>query len=375
VGEDILPALAAALDGGDPVAPLPPDPTEQSRLLAMLQPRVPVAEAGVAAIVATSGSTGSPKGVLLSADAIDASAAATHDRLGAAGDWVLALPPHHVAGLMVMARCVTAGRTVHTAQPDLSDLATAAGTMGSPRYLSVVPTQLVRALARPATLAALASFDAVLLGGSAAEPALVERARAAGIGVVTTYGMSETCGGCVYDGVPLAGVDVELQPVSQRILLRGPMVFSGYRLRPDLTAEALDGRTLRTSDRGRIHEGRLLVAGRLDDVVISGGLNVDLAEVERACRGWLRGTAEIAVVGVADSEWGTRVVAVTDASGSLADLRSYLRALLPAHAAPRQLAAVDRLPHTAAGKIDRQAIIRMLAAGSQTGEQECSSGH
>ena len=153
-------------------------------------------------------------------------------------------------------------------------------------YLSVVPTQLTRALADPATTAALRRFDAVLLGGAAADPALLTRAAGTPASrVVTTYGMSETCGGCVYDGVPLDGVDVtvdERRTAGDRSARR---VFAGYRLDPAATADALvDGRLV-TRDRGRVAPtGGVEVLGRVDDVVISGGLNVDLAVVERAVR-------------------------------------------------------------------------------------------
>ena len=153
----------------------------------------------------------------------------------------------------------------------------------------------------------------MLLGGSAADPALLDRAAAAGIRVVTTYGMSETCGGCVYDGVPLDGVDVTVED-GGRLGIGGPTVFAGYRLDPAATADALVGGRLLTRDRGTVgRDGRVTVLGRIDDVVISGGLNVDLAAVERAVRTWagavVAGT-DAAVVGVPHPEWGTEVVAV-----------------------------------------------------------------
>lgn len=376
VDTDALPgALSDALAGGSPIAPLPPTGPERDQAVAMLVPAEPV-EDGVAVVVATSGSTGHPKGVLLSAAAISAGATATHERLGGPGDWVLCLPPHYVAGLMVLARAQVAGTLAVRAAPDLSDLAGATGRLGDRRYLSIVPTQLARALDRPELLAALQTFDAVLVGGGPLTAPLARAAEGAAVRVVTSYGMSETCGGCVYDGVPLGGVDVTLEPEpAGRITVGGPVLFSGYRLRPDLTADAVHDGRLVTADRGRWEahgqQRRLTVLGRVDDVVISGGLNVDLAEVERAVRGWpeLAG-ADLAVVGVPDPEWGTAVAAVVEGpardAAELSRLRAYLRDRLPAYAAPRTLVGRESLPRTSSGKIDRRQMVADLAPSGST---------
>jgi O-succinylbenzoic acid--CoA ligase len=357
--------LAQALRGGDPVAPLPDAPVERRLTLEMLALDQPVAQPDAAAVVATSGSTGRPKGVVLSRSAIAASVAATHARLGGPGDWVLALPRHYVAGLMVLARAITAGTTVHPVAADLAGLPDTVETMAGRRYISLVPTQLVRACADAGLAGALARFDAVLLGGAAADPRLLDQARDRGIAVVTSYGMSETCGGCVYDGVPLDGVSVRVEQ-SGRILLGGSTLFSGYHRQPELTATVRSGPWFRTQDRGQWQQERLLVLGRLDDVVVSGGLNVDLAAVQRAVQTWpgLAG-AEVAVLGVPDPEWGTRVVAVTDGPGSEDDLRRYLQQRLPAASAPRRLVRVTALPRTSSGKIDRQRLIADLVARSE----------
>ena len=278
-------------------------------------------------------------------------------------------PLHYVAGLMVLARAVVAGTRAHQVGSDLAGLSAALETNAGRRYLSIVPTQLVRALDDHVLTEQLGQLDAVLLGGAPATPALLDRARTAGLHVVTTYGMSETCGGCVYDGVPLPGVSVQLDE-TERITLTGGSVFSGYRLRPELTADALvlspDGeRSFRTQDRGVWREDRLEVLGRLDDVVISGGLNVDLAAVER-----MSGTTpglnggELAVVAVPDAEWGSRILAVTDRPGlDQAALRAHLRPLLPDHALPRELIRLTALPRTSSGKIDRQRLIHDLSSG------------
>ena len=252
--DELTDALRDALAGGPPVAPLSPDPVERRRALAVLRPELPVMEPDAAAVLITSGTSGTPKPVVLSRAAIRAAVGATHDRLGGPGDWVLALPSYYVAGFMVQARAVLANTGLRSVRADLADLAASDG--GGRRYLSLVPTQLVRASQDPDLWAALGALDAVLLGGDAADEALVARARAEGIRLVVTYGMTETCGGVVYDGRPLDGVTVELD-AENRIILGGPMLFSGYRLQQDLTAECLvDGR-LHTADRGRWHQGQL----------------------------------------------------------------------------------------------------------------------
>jgi O-succinylbenzoic acid--CoA ligase len=362
IGPEIDSALAAALAGGDPVAPLPPAGVEQVRALEVLQPRVRVTEPDTGAVIATSGSTGAPKAVVLSRRAIRASVAATHHRLGGPGDWALALPTHYVAGFMVLARSALTGRTTLRVRSDLGDLASALGQLVEPRYLSIVPTQLVRGLRVPDVAAALAGFDTVLLGGGACDPELLSRARDAQISTVTTYGMAETCGGCVYDGRPLSGVRVDI--IDGQIRIGGDTLFSGYRLQPDRTAATLTDHGFETADRGRWVGDRLVVDGRLDDVVISGGANVDLAEVERHVRAWaVTFGADAVVVGVADPDWGSRVVAVSDAAGSLIELRARIRKTLPEYAAPRELVRLDPLPRLLSGKPDRQAILALVSGG------------
>lgn len=362
---EVLASLRASLAGDRVTAPLPPTDPEREQTLTMLDPVQPVTEADAGAVVATSGSTGRPRGVVLSRAALIASAEATHRRLGGPGTWFLALPAQYVAGLMVLVRSLVADRPPVQVDGHLESLPSLVSDGAEPRYLSVVPTQLTRALADPARTAALRGFSAVLLGGAAAEPALLRRAAAAGISVVTTYGMSETCGGCVYDGLPLDGVEVAVG-ADGRLSIGGPTVFAGYRLDPAATADALIGDRLLTRDRGELDgNGRLHILGRLDDVVISGGMNVDLAVVERAVRSWAG--VEAAVVGVPHPEWGTEVVAVVESgdlelpgSGSLRALRTALSAELPTYAMPRRLLVGSALPRTAGGKIDRRRLAGYL---------------
>src|SRR5215207_1289650 len=217
----ILPAVESALTGGPAVLPVPEQQAVRDGLLAAMRPSElleTVCDDFVALVVPTSGSTGKPKGVLLGAAALTASAEATHARLGGPGRWLLALPATHIAGLMVLVRSVLAGTEPValdlTGGFDPTAFATAAGRRilpesASRHYTALVPHQLAAVLdhGREA-VEALAAFDAVLVGGSATPRDLLDRSRAQEARVITTYGMTETCGGCVYEGVPLDGVRV-----------------------------------------------------------------------------------------------------------------------------------------------------------------------
>ncbi|GAB2473927.1 o-succinylbenzoate--CoA ligase [Luteococcus sediminum] len=348
--EDLPTLLPDALAGRIVLAPAAPD---DQRTLAMLRPELPVAEPDAAVIVATSGSSGVPKGVVLSRRALLASAEASQQRLGPMS-WTCVLPTGYVAGLMVLVRAHVAGRTVRLASSDLSDLALAPGA----NAISIVPTQLFRAMERPEVLATLTRFDVILLGGAAVDDDLLAEGRGRGLNLVTTYGMSETCGGCVWDGEPLPGVEVGLD--EGRITLTGEMAFSGYRLQPELTASTLDGRTVLTQDRGEWLDGRLRVLGRLDDVVVSGGVNVDLAAVQRAVDQVEPGSG--VVLAVPDLQWGVRIVLVTTSSHGLDWWQRELAGHLGREALPRRLERRDVLPRTSSGKIDRQALLGSLDA-------------
>ena len=341
--------VAAALDGTGP----PLLPTTDPRVVAAMQPDVPLEHDDVAVVVPTSGSTGEPKGALLTAANLRASATATAERLGGPGQWLLALPTTHIGGLQVLVRSVLAGtEPVRLDGPTTVEAfeAAAARLDGPRRYVSLVPTQLGRLVDSPA----LQGFDAVLLGGAAAPAALLARARARGVRVVTTYGMSETSGGCVYDGVPLRGVSVD---AGDRLRITGPVVARGYRLRPDLTAEAFDGDTFTTSDVGRWDGDRLVVLGRADDVVVTGGEKVAPAAVQAALAEH-PSVVDVAVVGVPDDEWGERVVAVVvlRAPLTLEQARDHVTARVSRVAAPRELRVVDALPLLPSGKIDRMGL-------------------
>jgi O-succinylbenzoic acid--CoA ligase len=316
-------------------------------------------------VVRTSGSTGEPKHAVLSRAAVLASARATHERLGGPGRWLLDLPVTGVAGVQVLVRSVLAG-TDPVVVSEHDDLEAAIAALVAPRrYASLVPTQLHR-LDADDRLGVLSGLDALLVGGAATDPALLDRAREAGVNVVRTYGMTETCGGCVYEGRPLEGVEMRIDDDGQ-VLIAGQVLFDGY------VDDPREGEWFATADRGEIDdEGRLWILGRVDDVVVSGGVNVPLTAVERALR-LVEGVGDVAVVGVDDPEWGARVVAaVVPADAVCLDglrldlLRDAITEDgLPREWAPRQLLLVDELPLVPGGKIDR-ARIRELASPSGT---------
>lgn len=360
-------ALAEALDGGQALVPLSTHDAQLRQLREVAAPQQPL-EADTAVVIPTSGSTGTAKGVLLSARALTASATATHRRLGGAGSWLLATPPQYIGGLQVLVRAMAAGT-----EPAVVDMAAgfgpetfaagAARLRGSPRYTALVPTQLARLLdAGGQGLAAAAEFDAIVLGGAPLHDELRMRAAAAGINVVPAYGMSETASGCVYDGTPLDGVQLRLGP-DDRIEIAGPVLAHGYRLRPDLTTSSFTAGWLRTSDRGAWHDdGTLRVLGRIDDVVNTGAIKVSAAEVERVLLAQ-PGVSGAAVVGLPDREWGEVVAAAVTATSAPDPngLRTAVRAELGGSAVPRVLRHVAELPRRGPGKIDKTTLRTQLS--------------
>ncbi|HEY8525928.1 MAG TPA: AMP-binding protein [Acidimicrobiales bacterium] len=341
--------LRRAWDAGDAVFPLDPrlPAPARARVLAAARPDEGV-EDGDALVVATSGTTGAPKAAVLTHDAVAASARATSERLGvdpAADRWLACLPLAHVGGLSVVTRALLTGTplTVHDGfDPDR--VMAAADPAGPERctLVSLVPTALRRI--DPGR------FRRVVLGGSAMPPDLPANA-------VTTYGMTETGSGIVYDGVPLAGV--ELRTVDGEIHVRAPMLLRAYRDGTD--PKDPDG-WFPTGDAGAWDPtaNRLAVFGRTGDLIITGGENVWPAAVERVLARH-PGVAEVAVVGRPDPEWGQRVTALVvpadrSAPPTLAALREAVKRELPAYAAPRELELVADLPRTPLGKVARSRL-------------------
>jgi O-succinylbenzoic acid--CoA ligase len=382
---ELAEALAEALAGGPAVLPVegPTDPgggADTTRADSSGSASVSAPD-GSALVIETSGSTGGAKRVVLGAGALRASATATLRRLGGPGRWLLPLPAHHVAGAQVVVRGLLAGHPPsvldnrHGFRPDrfaaaATELFQASGTR---YYTSLVPTQLHRVLLEGgAALAAARGFHAVLVGGAATPPALLVEARTGGIAVVTTYGMSETAGGCVYDGVPLDGVRVRLDG-DGRIELGGPVLASGYLDQPELTAESFVDGWFRTSDLGRwAPDGTLRVLGRADDVITTGGESVHPAAVERVLAAQ-PGVRAACVVSVPDPEWGQLVAAAVvcgPGAGPAPDTGSWaeaVRAELGAPSVPRLVRVLDELPVRGIGKPDRVEVARMLAATRQAG--------
>lgn len=363
-------AVADALAGGPAVLPLDARDASAQKLRDAMAPDRPV-EPGTAVIIATSGSTGEPKGVLLSAGALTASATATHDRLGGPGHWLLATPAHYIGGLQVLVRSLLAGTSVEVVPPGpfradrFAEAAAGVLCADGPRYTAMVPTQLTRLLdAGGAGLDAARAFDAIIIGAAATTDGLRERAADAGVRIVPAYGMSETASGCVYDGVPLDGVRAEIEP-GGRILLSGPVLAHGYRLRPELTAETFVDGWFRTGDEGRLSNGRLTVLGRLDNVINTGGVKVSAAAVERVLI-TRAGVRDACVVALPDAEWGQIVAAaVLLDPGVTADpdgLRAAVRTQLGAPAVPKLVRFVEALPTRGPGKIDRAAVVSQVFA-------------
>ncbi|MBN3457959.1 o-succinylbenzoate--CoA ligase [Mycobacterium sp. DSM 3803] len=359
----LLPVLDEVLKGrGDAVLPVPAHDERQAALLTTsLRAGEPI-DGDVAVVVSTSGTTGTPKGAMLTTSALVASAEATHRRLGGPGRWLLALPAYHVAGLQVLVRSIVAGTTpvAVPATADAAELASAVHALGAGRrYASLVAVQLDKALSDPAATAALADVDAVLIGGGPMPARVAERAAAADIRVVRTYGMSETAGGCVYDGVPLDGVSVRFD--DSRIVLGGATVAKGYRnpVSPDPFAEP---GWFRTDDIGMVDDsGVLRVLGRADDAISTGGLTV-FPQLVEAALATHSAIADCAVFGVSDERLGQRVVAaLVLAPGAeqpgLADVRAHVEQTLDATAAPREIHVVGELPRRGIGKLDRRALV------------------
>ncbi len=336
-----------------------------------------------ALLMRTSGSSsGVGKTVVISRHSLVASANATHAALGGPGHWVCALPTHHIAGFHTVFRAALAGtRAISAGRGTPLELASAAEELaGEPAYLSLVPTQLRRLLDSPYVDQAR-SFSAILLGGAAATPELLRRSRQAGLHIVTTYGMTETCGGCVYNGVPIGDTQLSLGDHGQ-ITIRGSVVATGYltsslsktmsgsisttrlsaqgSLHHPGILESFDGSFI-TQDSGRWSDKKLEILGRLDAAITTGGLTVIPEIIERELE--KLGAGECVVVGIPDKQWGEIVIALTThpLDNPAIRLREHFEAgYVPKIVLSLQDLGLTSLPYLESGKVDRVAAARLL---------------
>lgn len=380
----LAPMLKTALSGTGPaIAPMPTSPAGLVDLLTKAikpdNPTYPLESQNISVVCATSGSTGNPRGVLLTAEAINASVLAFSKRFGSEYRWVMSMPAHRIAGIMVLARAALHGNpflvdpSTGGARP--FDAATFSVTTaqavrdsqkdGRPLAVSLVPTQIARLLdAGTVGIEALQAYQLILSGAAATPQPMLNRLRELGINVVISYGMTETCGGCVFDGQPLAGVTISLGTKDDvepgRISITGPVIASGYRLRPDLAAVAFIENKLITHDVGKLDSAGLLhVLGRLDDVVQVGGTNVSLSAVEALLRHH-PDISDVAVIDIADDLWGSIPMAYAtlrneniNRENLVTVMKNTVTDRIGRAATPRLIQFIDQLPMLDSGKIDR----------------------
>lgn len=310
--------------------------------------------APVVLVIATSGSSGESKEVGISAKALLSSARAANQFLGAKFGqvWSLLLPLTHVAGVNVLVRSLELGTT----PVDLR------GATEYPKvdFTAIVPTQLFRALNGDASfLAHLQGCQAVLVGGAALPEGMAQSAKDAGIRIVTTYGMTETCGGCVYNGTPLAGVEVSTD--EGRIKIKGPTIAYSYLNDEQAWKDSLKDGWFLTNDLGEINQGTLTVIGRADDIIVSGGEKISLSVVESVLSNKFP-EGEFAAFSVPDPEWGSalHIAIVGEHSHSTDEIVSYLEENLGVVAKPKGFLILSALPMIGVGKVDHNALAQTV---------------
>ena len=309
----------------------------------------------IALVVSTSGSTSIAKEVGLSSDAILASAKATNEYLGATPGqiWSLLLPLTHIAGANVLVRSLELGTTP-------LDLRQHEGKYPYADFTAVVPTQLFRALnGDNELLEHLKSAKSVLVGGAALDPQLREEAGAAGINVIESYGMTETCGGCVYDGYPLPGTKILIADSGLIWISTGSLATTDLN-DPVGWDQLIEDGYFQTSDKGKFNDGKLLVTGRSDDVIITGGENVSLTTVEKVIRDSFTGV-ECAAFAIADKQWGQvlNLAIVGSVKPDQYAINESLSSKISEAAKVKNFIYLEKLPRTSLDKIDRQKLIEI----------------
>ena len=382
------------LDGSVICLPLPPEADSARQLdtvLGRIQKAAETSDVDVRRIwsridliTGTSGTTtGTGKLVGLTAAALTTSARATWQYLleGSSertATWVLALPAHHIAGLQVVFRAATGTHLgVRLTESNLEILGTddflpdfikttkRAQSSTQTLFTSLVPTQLHRVLSDEAATQAAAAYTRILVGGGPTDPNLLDRARNAGLNVATTYGASETAGGCFYDGRPIPSDPPPAAHISEdgTVGLTTPTLFEGYLSGETGPIRTDHGLMWQTKDLAHLDDGRLVIDGRSDRVIISGGIKVFPQQVEQSLRDL--GAEHALVVGMPSEEWGQRVCALATlpkgvAVPTLDHAREYVRNALGAAAAPARILWVDEIPTQGISKPDYQRAQQML---------------
>ena len=388
--------IGPALDGSGPaIAPMAASPefvvAQTLEALRPDDPNHPLESNDIAIVSATSGSTGTPRGVLLSQQALSASATAFGNRFGTNNRWVVSMPVHRIAGIMVLVRSwyhnspfeidpsVGGARQFEAAAFTATTMRAVRESNKDGRALmvSLVPTQIARLIESGSVgIEALQSYDLVLSGAAATPQPMLNKMRELGIKVSISYGMTETCGGCVFDGRPLDGVNISLGTKDDvepgRVTISGAVAASGYRLRPDLDAVSFISGQVQTHDVGKLDASGLLhILGRLDDVVTVGGVNVALSAVESLIRHH-PAIEDVAVIDLQDELWGSIPIAyvvtrnhISNPSSLISEIQGTIRDQISRAAVPRTVQIVTSLPMLDSGKIDRISL-RMQAANDMT---------
>lgn len=363
--DPFLDALEEAIAGQRTLLPLPHnDEARAKKLINSQRAGLPI-DADIALVMATSGSTGTPKGAMLTPLNLVSSADATHQFLGGEGAWLLAMPAHHIAGVQVLIRSLIAG--IDPMVVDVSNGFSVAEFAGAAArlkheaercYTALTPMQLLKAMDTLLGIEALRLFDAILVGGAPLRADDQRAAKELGITIVSTYGSSETSGGCVYNGKPIPGAKVRV--TGERIYLGGPMVTQGYRNADVLrTNDAFaEPGWFATTDTGELNDGVLTVTGRMDTIIDTGGLKIHPEVLERRMTDLVDVTAAC-VVGIPDHRLGQAIVAAYEGS---ADPTEIIEALddLPRWQLPKEVRRVDSLPLAGPGKADRQKVIELF---------------